>query len=125
MLKDLNFNVSISPEMAAMVSIGAQANGNIVGEDATSFSKMYAGTRDRITSRKLDIFSLRGGGQGGDKIMDTIFAQLPDIEKYLKLIYKDSNFTDNELKDEELSETKENVKSAFDNIIVLKTSPFL
>tara|TARA_Y100000356_G_scaffold134653_1_gene144587 strand:- start:416 stop:3541 length:3126 start_codon:yes stop_codon:yes gene_type:complete len=53
-VKNVSFNVQISNAFASMVSIGAQANGNIVGEDATSLSKMYKGAIDRTYKEKLD-----------------------------------------------------------------------
>ena len=43
---------SITPEIATMVSVGAQANGNQVGEEATSFSRLSAGLLDRIYPEK-------------------------------------------------------------------------
>ena len=37
-----------------MVSIGAQSNGNPVGENATLLSNLYMGTTDRIIEQKQD-----------------------------------------------------------------------
>ena len=48
------FNVQISNKFATMISIGAQSNGNIIGEDATSLSRMYKGSIDRTYKEKLD-----------------------------------------------------------------------
>jgi murein DD-endopeptidase MepM/ murein hydrolase activator NlpD len=44
---------SITPEIATMVSIGAQANGNQTGEEATSFSRLSKGIVDRIYTEKV------------------------------------------------------------------------
>ena len=43
---------SITPEIAATISIGAQANGNQVGKEATSFSRLSEGLKDRIYPEK-------------------------------------------------------------------------
>jgi hypothetical protein len=43
---------SITPEIATMISVGAQANGNQIGEEATSFSRLSEGLEDRIYPEK-------------------------------------------------------------------------
>jgi murein DD-endopeptidase MepM/ murein hydrolase activator NlpD len=43
---------SITPQIASMISIGAQANGNQVGDEATSFSKLNYGIIDRVYPEK-------------------------------------------------------------------------
>lgn len=50
--KDLQITTTLSNEFASMISIGAQANGNQVGENATAFSEFNLGLVDRITPRK-------------------------------------------------------------------------
>ena len=59
-VKNVDFNVTISPQFATMVSIGAQANANIVGEDATSLSNLYKGSVDRIVTNKTSKFFTTG-----------------------------------------------------------------
>lgn len=51
---DFNIQTELSKETAAMISIGAQANGKVVGEDATAFSAWNSGLIDRIEPTKLD-----------------------------------------------------------------------
>lgn len=47
-VKNLNFKTKITPELSSMVTIGATANGVVVGEDATAFSKWNTGLVDRF-----------------------------------------------------------------------------
>jgi len=51
-VKGLNIKTEISNEMATMITVGAQANGSAVGEDATAFSKWNEGLVDRIIPEK-------------------------------------------------------------------------
>jgi hypothetical protein len=43
---------SITPDIAATISIGAQANGNQLGEEATTFSRLSRGLIDRFYTEK-------------------------------------------------------------------------
>ena len=61
MIKDINFNVQLTSQFATMVSIGAQSNGNQVGENATLLSGLYAGSLDRINEKKLDLSHFQTG----------------------------------------------------------------
>ena len=45
---DFSFQTSITPNLATMITIGANSNGSIVGEDATGISRMNNGFKDRI-----------------------------------------------------------------------------
>lgn len=45
---NLNVETAITSEMASLISIGAQANANLLGENATTFSKLSFGLEDRI-----------------------------------------------------------------------------
>ena len=50
-----DLKTEITKEMSTQLSIGAQANGQSVGEDATLFSKWNVGLVDRVIPYKLDI----------------------------------------------------------------------
>ena len=50
-----DLKTEITKDLSSMISIGAQANGQSVGEDATLFSKWNVGLVDRIIPYKLDI----------------------------------------------------------------------
>jgi hypothetical protein len=47
-IKDLSFNTTVGSNMATMITVGATANGYVVGEDATALSRMNAGLTDRF-----------------------------------------------------------------------------
>ena len=52
---DYQFKTEITNKLGNMVAVGAQANGQAVGEDATLFSKWNYGLVDRILPEKFDI----------------------------------------------------------------------
>lgn len=47
-VRDLSLVTTVSPRLASMISIGAQANGYAIGEDATALSALNKGLTDRI-----------------------------------------------------------------------------
>lgn len=49
-IRDINFTTTISPNLATMLTVGAQANGYVVGQDATALSRMNSGLKDRFKS---------------------------------------------------------------------------
>jgi len=54
-ITEYQFKTEITNKLGNMISVGAQANGQAVGEDATLFSKWNVGLVDRILPQKLDI----------------------------------------------------------------------
>jgi GH24 family phage-related lysozyme (muramidase) len=53
-VRNFGIKTEISPNLATMLSIGAQAAGAVVGEDATGFSKLNEGLEDRIKNDVVD-----------------------------------------------------------------------
>lgn len=53
-IRDFNFTTEITPELATMITVGATANGEVVGEDATAFSKWNVALKNRITENLVD-----------------------------------------------------------------------
>ena len=51
-IRDFSIKTKLSNNFASMVTIGAQANGNVVGEDATALSKWNVGLTDRFYPSK-------------------------------------------------------------------------
>jgi len=51
-VRNINFNVTIDKNLATMITVGAQANGNKLGVDSTSFSTFNKGLLDRIYTVK-------------------------------------------------------------------------
>jgi hypothetical protein len=50
-IKNIDFNVTITNDMATMISVGAQANGNQPGVNSTAFSKFNTGLIDRTKTQ--------------------------------------------------------------------------
>ena len=49
-VRDISLTTTVSPNLAAMITIGAQANGYIPGQDSTALSSMNIGLDDRVKS---------------------------------------------------------------------------
>jgi len=52
-IKNIDFNVTITNDMATAISIGAQANGNQPGINSTAFSEFNKGLIDRVTIKSV------------------------------------------------------------------------
>ena len=77
-ITDFKLDTGFSKDTAAMIAIGAQANGQVVGEDATAFSAWSRGLIDRIEPSKIGTVSPETGSY------DATFKQ--DILQYDKFI---------------------------------------
>jgi hypothetical protein len=87
-VKNVDFQVQLPPNMAAMATISAQASGNIVGENATGLSKLNTGLTDRLITIKLDKDSIEGA-QTGKVDPKTIFQQnLQSVQKVINSYIK-------------------------------------
>ena len=47
-VRNFNFNTTVAPNLATLITVGATSNGYVVGQDATALSRMNAGLTDRI-----------------------------------------------------------------------------
>lgn len=56
-VRNFGIKTEITPDLATILTIGAQAAGSVVGEDATAFSKLNQGLTDRISPAKTDASS--------------------------------------------------------------------
>lgn len=52
-VKSFSFKTEIGPDLSTIISIGATAQGTVVGEDATAFSSWNSGLKDRF-QQKID-----------------------------------------------------------------------
>ena len=50
-VKSFGIKTEITPALATTLTIGAQANGSVIGEDATALSNLNKGLEDRIKNR--------------------------------------------------------------------------
>ena len=55
-IKTFNFDVTISNEMATMITVGAQSNGNVIGENATGFSNLYNYLQNLCMTFMYDVY---------------------------------------------------------------------
>lgn len=78
-LKEAGFKTEITPQIASMLAIGAQANGNVVGENATAFSKWNVGIQDRIIKNKTDNIEPGSEGESDEDIGDEKAKTFTDI----------------------------------------------
>jgi len=86
-LTNVDFQVQLPPNMAAMATISAQAKGNIPGENATGLSKLNKGIVDRIVTTRLGKESL------GVEDKSQIFSKQIDImTTQLKSLYKNLSY---------------------------------
>ena len=92
-LTNVDFQVQLPPNMAAMATISAQASGNIVGENATGLSKLNKGLVDRIVTTKIDA-SLVGLTKEGGKDDPEIFLKkkINQIGNFLKELYINNSY---------------------------------
>ena len=76
----------ITPEIASAISIGAQANGNQLGEEATSFSRLSKGLIDRIYPDK--ILSSQPTGSFADNFQTTFKTNLQAFQNLVDNLQK-------------------------------------
>ena len=61
-VNNLSIKTEITNDIATMITVGAQASGGAVGEDATAFSKWNDGLEDRVFKIKKQLCCCRIGG---------------------------------------------------------------
>ena len=89
---NVDFQVQLPPNMAAMATISAQANGNIVGENATGLSKLNKGLLDRLITVKLDADSIEGAKTGNDDPTKLFNSTLELVNKSINDLYVNKKF---------------------------------
>ena len=91
---NVDFQVQIPPNMAAMATISAQASGNIAGENATGLSRLNTGLIDRIVPSKLDAESLKSKSTiGTTQDPNVIFGtNLTQMNKFVEELYETSKY---------------------------------
>jgi hypothetical protein len=93
-VRDISFQTKISNELVSMLSIGATANGTVVGEDATAFSKWNYGL-EPVMNKSLDYPAKAEETDDLTKQITTIYDDNKLLEEsFLKYIeqYKNLNF---------------------------------
>jgi hypothetical protein len=91
-ITNVDFQVQLPPNMAAMATISAQAKGNIVGENATGLSKLNTGLVDRLITVKLDKESIEGAATGKADPKVIFKNNIQYISKTIKELYQQKIF---------------------------------
>jgi len=91
-ITNVDFQVQLPPNMAAMATISAQAKGNIVGENATGLSKLNTGLVDRLITVKLDKESIEGAATGKADPKVIFKNNIEYISKTIKQLYQQKLF---------------------------------
>ena len=91
-VKQFSLKTELTNEFATTVSIGAQSNGNVVGEDATMLSKWNFGLVDRFYPGKVD--SQRKPSKNKKEVTpEEVIQKLIQKLKFLWLGYADGKVT--------------------------------
>jgi hypothetical protein len=61
-VRDLSLTTTISPNLASMITIGAQANGYVTGQDSTALSTINRGLKDRVKNEFIEPINPNDGG---------------------------------------------------------------
>jgi hypothetical protein len=88
---DFNIRTELTNEFSTTVAIGAQAQGNVIGEDSTGLSKWNYGLVDRYYPSKID--SLQKANKEDLPTTEKRINRLLDQLKFLWLGYADGNYT--------------------------------
>jgi hypothetical protein len=80
-IKDFSFATEITPELATMVTVGAAANGSVVGENQTALSKLNVGLYDRYKKEVLDLYEIKKRQQEQQqKVEDQIVQEQEELK---------------------------------------------
>ena len=87
-VRDLSLNSELSPDFASMIAIGAQANGNQISSNSTSFSLYNSGLQDRIIKEKFN--AVNGINTNTTDTLESVYR---DILFPLQAVYEHKKFT--------------------------------
>ena len=113
-VRDFGIKTSITNELASTITIGAQANGTIKGEDATAFSVWNRGLVDRILVVKTNKDEPRNEGNPQ--------AEADLQKRYKKLLQEYINFLTGQANYEWDEQKVEGFSSILTNMITFKES---
>ena len=95
-VRNLNLTTQIDKNYATMITIGATANGEIPGDNATAFSKWNVGVTDRFKNNVIDAVATTASlaEQNAQTIKD--YTAMTSVENYLGLLGFNDDLTINE-----------------------------
>lgn len=92
-IRDASVKTQLSNNFATTVTVGAQANGNVVGENATALSKWNTGLKDRIVLVKN---TLNAPTPGSANIDQSYYSNVGIVQNLYSAI-NDGNITDEQI----------------------------
>lgn len=96
-IKDISIKTEISNQLASLITIGATANGSVVGEDATAFSKWNEGL-EPIIKQKIELLDSDGNVPSEPTLEEKINKLVKEnealIKQYWEYIIEDLNKQD-------------------------------
>jgi hypothetical protein len=101
-IRDFSMKTEIPASFATMITVGAQANGLVVGEDATCLSKMNYGLTDRMKPEIIDAnidSTVSGGQQLINNFYDSVIPITPTVIEFLKTVYGEQDLGNPDLID--------------------------
>ena len=78
-VSNVNFKTKLSNNFATMTTVGAQSNGNVVGENSTALSKWNVGLTDRIIT---DRANLNGTIVSGSSVADKFLENVVNLQEF-------------------------------------------
>lgn len=101
-IRDFSFRTEIPASFATMITVGAQARGLVVGEDATCLSKMNYGLTDRMKPEIIDA-NIDASNDPKEQLISNFYNSVIPITstvvKFLKTVYGDQDLGDTDLID--------------------------
>ena len=92
-VKNVNFKTKLSNNFATMTTIGAQSNGNVVGENATALSKWNVGLTDRIIT---DRANPNATIDSGSSVANKFLANITNLQNFNNKVHT-FTLTDNDI----------------------------
>ena len=83
-IRDMNFTTTVSPNLATMITVGAQANGYVVGQDATALSRMNNGLKDRFKPTIYASTAQKNQEYNADSLQKEYQEQINAFNTFLK-----------------------------------------
>jgi predicted chitinase len=93
-IKNVGLTTKLSNNFAMMTTVGAQANGNVVGENATMLSKWNVGLTDRIITNRNNLNGIINNS--GSKTEEKYISNVNALISYNSLI-ENYNISDNDI----------------------------
>ena len=98
-VRDLSLTTTVSPNLANMITIGAQANGYVTGQDSTALSVMNYGLVDRVKEEWIEPTNPNSSYPNPSNIQTQVTQSAPTLESKYKDVIAQFNRFIQEMKD--------------------------